>query len=141
MEQDSENPRCLGPAERIYQRTGRRGFLAKSAATVVAFGLGDSVLRATKASSDPLINVFCCGPSKACSSCPGTCPSTNSCPSGWTYDGYKWTCCYNNRVVYCRDCTKGGSTCICTCLDNQLLCDSAGAAQAAMDSWTARAAH
>lgn len=141
--QDSLRSRA---ARSIYNRSSRRGFIAKTGAAVIAFGLGETMLSEQKANAaSPDANLFCCGPSSACSTCPGTCPNTTQCPSGRYWTGYRWTCCYGGKTVFCRDCCKNGTncsisnTCICTCLDNQLPCGSAAARRAAAEMWAAPA--
>lgn len=112
-------------AQAIYSHSSRRGFLAKTAAAVSAFGMGEVLLNqqpASAASGIPDAPECCVG--TACSSCPGTCPGTTQCPSGWTWDGYRWSCCLGSRVVFCRDCVKTGSLCVCACV-TQNLCGAA----------------
>jgi hypothetical protein len=96
-------------AERVLGRTSRRGFVAKTGAAVIAFGMGDFLL-ANAASAAP----GCCTGTQ-CSSCPGTCPDTNACPSGHTWTGYKWTCCGGAQIYYCRDCRNNNTGVICVC--------------------------
>lgn len=110
-------------ALKIYERSTRRGFLAKTGAALVAFGLADFTL-AKSANAAPTAPYCCRG--AQCASCPGTCPSTTSCPSGYTYTNYKWSCCYSGRVYICRDCkNSAGSVCVCAC-QTQTACDAAG---------------
>jgi hypothetical protein len=128
-------------AKSVYHRTARRGFLAKSAAAVMALGLGEAVFsQPASANCSPQ----CCGPDCACRGCPGTCPGTKACQAGWYYSGYTWSCCLaGGRVVFCRDCCRNGTNCavhtsnrcICTCV-TQNLCSSPGARQLAANAWS-----
>lgn len=112
-EMESSENKSSRAAKAVYRRTSRRGLLAKAGAAVVAVGLGEAAF-ASSAEAAPV----CCSGGQ-CASCPGTCPGTLSCPSGWSYTGYRWECCYSSRTYYCRDCrNSSGTICVCACRTN-----------------------
>jgi hypothetical protein len=100
----------------IYEKTGRRGFLAKTSGFLAALGLG--TFAATKgAAADPQC---CVGP--ACKDMGLRCkcgnPNESLCASGWHYSGYTWGCCLTgDRLFLCKDCIRdsGGNLCVCGC--------------------------
>src|SRR5262249_28861559 len=105
---------------------------------------GDPAARDAAGRAAELLLERCCGPDCQCSRCPGTCPNTNSCQSGWYYSGYKWTCCQGTRIVYCRDCCKNGTNCAehtsnrCICVYTTIInCGSPDASRLAAEAWSA----
>ena len=143
MKKAREDAMSLRVAKSVYDRTPRRGFLAKSAAALMALGLGEAVFSAQPASATNC-SEGCCGPDCGCSSCPGACPNSTSCGSGWHYSGYRWACCNGTTAVYCRDCCKNGTNCsegtgnrcICVC-GTRITCKSPEAARLAAEIWSA----
>jgi len=93
----------------VYNRTSRRGFLARTAGVLAAVGLGE-LAAAAPASAAP----GCCS-GTSCISLGLVCTCPTGCPSGYTYTGYTWACCLGARIYYCHDCRKNGGTSICVC--------------------------
>jgi hypothetical protein len=98
----------------VEERSSRRGFLGKTGKLVAGVGLG--LLAGGVGASTAGAVPFCCTGTQ-CFSCPAT---IGQCPTGYSYTGYTWICCYDNRAAYCWDCTKNGSTCYCNRLSGQV---------------------
>jgi len=97
-------------ARGVYQRTSRRGLLAKASAVLLGLGVG-SVADASSAAADA---PACCT-GRNCKAGGGSCPGVGVCPSGWTYTGYTWSCCTGNKTIMCSDCRSNSTGQVCAC--------------------------
>jgi hypothetical protein len=94
----------------VYNRSSRRGFLARASAVLVGVGAMGVVEASTAAADAPA----CCT-GHNCKAAGGSCPGVGMCPTGWTYTGYTWTCCAGNHLVYCSDCRSASTGQVCAC--------------------------
>lgn len=100
-------------AEKVYSKTSRRSFLAKAGAGLLAVGVGDLAVAGTASAAPGCCTGTSCSSLGLSCGCPA-----GSCPPGWTWDGYTWTCCgpTGTHVLFCSDCTtQQGGFCVCGC--------------------------
>jgi hypothetical protein len=93
-------------AQAVYERTSRRGVLARASAVLMGFGVG-SALQAAPAAADAS---SCCTGTN-CKSLGAGCPGIGLCSPGWSYTGYTWVCCSGPNKVYCSDCRTPCASC------------------------------